>query len=66
MLWTRGGTAAPALWLSAALLEAAGNHDVSVFLRVSAQQAPQTLEPAERHANTAFRPSGAPKFLGVV
>ncbi|EYC08096.1 hypothetical protein Y032_0067g117 [Ancylostoma ceylanicum] len=34
----KGGTAARALWLSAALLEAAGNHDVSLFLCVFAQQ----------------------------
>ncbi|EYC07349.1 hypothetical protein Y032_0071g610 [Ancylostoma ceylanicum] len=36
--YRRGGTAARALWLTAAPLEAAGNYDVSVPL-VSAQQA---------------------------
>ncbi|EYC06702.1 hypothetical protein Y032_0074g844 [Ancylostoma ceylanicum] len=35
----KGRDAARALWLSAAPHEAAGNHDVSAFLRVPAQQA---------------------------
>ncbi|EYC00183.1 hypothetical protein Y032_0117g655 [Ancylostoma ceylanicum] len=36
--WTRGGTVRRTLWLTAAPLEPAGNHNVTVFLRVSAQQ----------------------------
>ncbi|EYC06943.1 hypothetical protein Y032_0073g787 [Ancylostoma ceylanicum] len=35
----KGGAASRALWLSAAPLEAPGNHDVSVFFRIFTRQA---------------------------
>ncbi|EYB84028.1 hypothetical protein Y032_0324g2535 [Ancylostoma ceylanicum] len=54
--YTRFGTAARALCLSAAPPEAAGNHVVSVYVRVSAEHARCLDVTDDQSARAQFRP----------